>query len=148
MVVLLWAWCPCGEYLQSGAVSDTDQQSLMKIRPGYGLTVLSLSGCSGPCLSLALGTAYDGSQFHHGFWGFGSALYFSPLLALSVFSHSWIVNQHLLPSMMMTIFSWLCHHIYVDILRFLTIHFSLFKELQTETQSFSTCSQPQCCFNI
>lgn len=67
MVVLLWAQCLCGEYLQSRAVYDMDQQSLMKIRPGYGLTILSLSVCSGPCLSLAPGNAYDRGQFHHGF---------------------------------------------------------------------------------
>lgn len=63
--------CFCGEYLQKGAVYDTVQQNWMKIKPGHGLTALSLSVCSGPCLSLAPGSAYDSSQFHHGFWGFG-----------------------------------------------------------------------------
>lgn len=135
MVVFMWARCPCGEYLQRGAVYDTDQQSLMKIRPGYGLTALSLSVCSGPCLSLALGTAYDSSQFHHGFWGFGMLGFKWQVCALLLPTSgfrcllSFLDNKSASPPsyddyIFMTVSSYL--HWYFGLL---TIQFSLNKEL-------------------
>lgn len=128
--MFLWAQCVHVENISR----DTDQQGLMKIKPSYGLTALSLSVCSGPCLSLAPGRPMIAANSTMASEVLGclassdrSVLCFSLLLAFSVFSRSWIVNQHLLPATM-TIFD------FIFTLIFWALDHTVFFDLKNYTQ--------------